>query len=193
MDLDHSTTHHSSLYFRIGGSASSTAAIDMGDWHAEIKEVIAMKLKSAVGVLDPMAEKVAKEQPHAAALKETIHSRSFTRKKADGTTPQAVNAAEARARLLAFAILKTGQNHFPHGILEKSESHHPLMCALPLECEKLLAVMDHQFFNGKRGASARVLLDEQSKMPREAPAAVAAAAPPTEAEEQKALNRRFGF
>ena len=78
-------------------------------------------------------------------------------------------------------------------ILEKSESHHPLMYALPLECEKLLAVMDHQFFNGKRGASARVLLDEQSKMPREAPAAVAAAAPPTEAEEQKALNRRFGF
>ena len=135
-----------------------------------------MKLKSAVGVLDAMAEKVAKEQPHAKALKGAIHSRRFTRKKADSTTPQTLNAAEARARLLAFAILRTGQNHFPHGILGKSESHHPLMYALPLECEKLPAVMGHRFFNDKGGASARVLLNEQSKMPREAPAAVAAAA-----------------
>ena len=135
-----------------------------------------MKLKSAVGVLDAMAEKVAKEQPHAKALKGAIHSRRFTRKKADSTTPQTLNAAEARARLLAFAILRTGQNHFPHGILSKSESHHPLMYALPLECEKLPAVMGHRFFNDKGGASARVLLNEQSKMPREAPAAVAAAA-----------------
>ena len=55
-----------------------------------------MKLKSAVGVLDAMAEKVAKEQPHAKALKGAIHSCSFTRKKADSTTPQTVNAAEAR-------------------------------------------------------------------------------------------------
>ena len=141
----------------------------------------------------PMAEKVAKEQPHAMTLKETIHSRSFTRKKADGTTPQTVNAAEARARLLAFAILKTEQNHFPHGILSKPESHHPLMYALPLECEKLLAVMGHRFFNDKRGASARVLLNEQSKMPREAPAAVAAAAPPTGAEGQGAPIGQFGF
>ena len=152
-----------------------------------------MKLKSAVGVLDAMAEKVAKEQPHAKALKGAIHSRSFTRKKADSTTSHTVNAAEARARLLAFAILKTSQNNFPNGLLEKSESHHPIMYALPLECEKLLAVMDHRFFNDKRGASARVLLDEQSKMPREAPAAVAAAAPPTEAEEQGAPIGQFGF
>ena len=152
-----------------------------------------MKLKSAVGVLDAMAEKVAKEQPHAKALKGAIHSRSFTRKKADSTTSHTVNAAEARARLLAFAILKTEQNHFPHGILSKPESHHPLMHALPLECEEPLAVMDHRFFNDKRGASARVLLDEQSKMPREAPAAVAAAAPPTEEEEQEALIALIGF
>ena len=165
----------------------------MGKWHAAIEKIIAMKLKSAVGVLDAMAEKVAKEQPHAMTLKETIHSRSFTRKKADGTTPQTVNAAEARARLLALAILTTGENHFPHGILSKSESNHPLMYALPLECEKLLAVMDHRFFNDKKGAEARVLLAEQSEMPREAPAAVAAAAPPTEEEEQEALIAQIGF
>ena len=82
----------------------------MGKWHAAIKKIIAMKLKSAVGVLDAMAEKVAKEQPHAKALKGAIHSRSFTRKKADSTTSHTVNAVEARARLLAFAILKTEQN-----------------------------------------------------------------------------------
>ena len=162
----------------------------MGKWHAAVKKIIAMKLKSAVGVLDAMAEKVAKEQPHA---KGAIHSRRFTRKKADSTTPQTVNAAEARARLLAFAILRTGQNHFPHGILSKPESHHPLMYALPLECEKLPAVMGHRFFNDKRGASARFLLNEQSKMPREAPAAVAAAAPPTGAEGQGAPIGQFGF
>ena len=38
-----------------------------------------------------------------------------------------------------------------------------------------------------------VLLDEQSKVSREVHAAVAAAAPPTEAGEQEALIGRFGF
>ena len=63
VDLDNSTTHHSGLFFRIKGSASSTAAIDMGKWHAAIEKIIAMKLKSAVGVLGAMAEKWQRNSP----------------------------------------------------------------------------------------------------------------------------------
>ena len=67
------------------------------------------------------------------------------------------------------------------------------MRALPLECEKLLAVLDHRFFNGKKGENARFLLDEQSKKPREKPAAAEAPAAQTQDEQEKALADQYGF
>ena len=199
VDRDQSTSHHASSYAFIRGSASGTAAIEMGKWHAEIRAILSMKLKDAVTVLTAAAVKAAEDHPRATTLKATIHSNSHTRMKNDKTTPHAVNAAEARARLLAFAMIKTNQNHFPHAMLSKAETYHPVMYALPLECEKLLAVLDHRFFSEKRGVSARMLLDEQSKRPREpedqeaaaAADATAVAAAAAAAEEQ--LAAKFGF
>ena len=78
-------------------------------------------------------------------------------------------------------------------MLSKSETNHTLMYALPLECEKLLAVLDHRFFNGKKGASARTLLDEQSKKPRGQPGAAEAPAAPTQEEQETALADEYGF
>ena len=165
----------------------------MGKWHAEIRAILSMKLKDAVTVLTAAAVKAAEDNPRATTLKATIHSNSHTRMKNDKTTPHAVNAAEARARLLAFAMIKTNQNHFPHAMLSKAETYHPVMYALPLECEKLLAVLDHRFFSEKRGVSARMLLDEQSKRPREPEDQEAAAAADAAAAAEEQLAAKFGF
>jgi len=100
-------------------------------------------------------------------LIDAIHTKSHTRKRAGGDAATA-NSAEARARLLAIAILKTDQDRFPHEILSKAQTNQPLMLALPLECEKLLDALDHSFFDGKRGAKARMLLDEEKGRPRSA-------------------------